>query len=184
MRKRYYRVWPQKVVSVTVVQFDPNHTSSELGAGIVVGALVGVAIAIGQYALADRVRTVQERQDERQEASDRRHALAVARSNFRLTIGLRRQLRNLDLVGRDLSRFYLAPKDMSGVDLSVPIFAGRISSRHTWTVRALAAQTTAAVVRSFGVSTGALLRSSTRQRWCWLRRDGYGGRRLGLVRLT
>jgi uncharacterized protein YjbI with pentapeptide repeats len=97
---------------------DPERSPSQLGAGLVAGALVAIAVGITQYALEQRVRAAQDRDERARAERDRRFAYAQQQSELRITVSMQRDLEGLDLVRRDLRGFVLARKNMRRVDLS------------------------------------------------------------------
>jgi uncharacterized protein YjbI with pentapeptide repeats len=82
---------------------DRAETRGDLGRGLLISGVIGVAFAWIQY----EVNEYQRESDEKRAAAEQR---AEARQGLQLTIGLQRNLTGIDLSRRDISRFYFRNK--------------------------------------------------------------------------
>ena len=90
---------------------EPESNRATLGAGLLVGAVVALAVGYGQFEIDRTVRSIEE---QRQTLSQR----LAERQNLQLTVSTQRRLSGIDLQGRDLSRFYLRRKDLTTANLA------------------------------------------------------------------
>jgi uncharacterized protein YjbI with pentapeptide repeats len=90
---------------------DRHSARGALGAGLLVSALVSLAVGYGQFEIDRTVRSVeQQRQDLTQRQAERQ--------NLQLTVTAQSQLSGIDLQGRDLSSFYMRGKNLTTANLA------------------------------------------------------------------
>jgi uncharacterized protein YjbI with pentapeptide repeats len=97
---------------------DRQQAKANLGTGLLVSVVVAGAVGGAQFAIDDRRRDAEHQREERANR-------AAAQQSLRLTVG-REDLRNIDLSGEDLRKFYFAHKrlwyaNLRKADLSLAV---------------------------------------------------------------
>jgi uncharacterized protein YjbI with pentapeptide repeats len=91
----------------------------ELGIRLLTGALVAVAILGLQVFFDQRLSSIEDRRRADDQARNQRIDEEAARQNLRLTIGIQKNLTNIDLRGRDLASLYLGGKNLAHAQLGM-----------------------------------------------------------------
>lgn len=97
---------------------DGKKQLGSLGAGLVVSAVIGAALALAQFELNRRLDAAQEKNSAQVRAADRMREAQAERRNLALLVGLQRDLQGIDLAGRDLRGIYLGKKQLRDANLA------------------------------------------------------------------
>jgi uncharacterized protein YjbI with pentapeptide repeats len=128
-----HRLWPEvdlKIAAgVSAVLFTgltlwwPNRgevgAKTNLGAALLAGTLVAVAVFAVQANLENQRLALSEQQA-------RERAAATERQTLRLSIGLQRDLTGMDLSGQNLTGFYMRGKNLTDADLTDATLTGAV----------------------------------------------------------